>query len=420
MKKISSFFVILALPLLFAATLPAQTVQRPARTIAPAVTVPGAETKNDANKDQKAETKTDAGQEPKSEAKAEPGVPGTAAPQPAPPAVANVAPQPAAPAGAAANPNDTFKPEVKAAPAQEVTREPKQQAKPEKKAERKRQAKAEPAEDDEDDEEEGSAEECSVLAIEAKFDQVLKEAGPGSAFAEFFARDAVVVSSAIVEGRPWASGLESGVTVTFKPFSVKVSSSCDYGFVVGDWEEARNGKVLWGGQYVNVWKKVKNQWKICAHGKNMVPRGYKAEKRPALAEVVSKYEKKGRSAGPVSDAEKNFFGTLKRGGWAKVYDALADNDIIKIRQNGPTLRGKKQVFLTSVVEKGFLEGKVVRSRTSRNGDMAVVWGGAEAKGPQPYQTGSFLHVWTRDGEGEWKLGVDFLMLGGNDFKKSLL
>ncbi len=384
---------------------------------------PKQEVKPEAKPEAKAETKAEAKPSPAPQAKPEqksdpraqgPRITHRGEPKPA------VAPQ-AAPAPApAAAPAPEAKPQQPApAPA----------AKPETKQEPKPAASVED-DDDEDDEEgveEAGGEEededdnCSVLEVESKFNEMVRDAGSGPAFKAFFSKDAIVVASTIIDGQTYAEAAEAGRSITFKPFSVKVSSKCDYGYVVGDWEETRNGKTLWGGQYVNVWTKVKKEWKICIHAKNNLVYGYKAEKRPPVTETNSQFEKGGLFSGDdVTGIEKDLFGALKRGGWAKAYDAFADNDIMKIRHNGPMVRGKKQVFLKSVVESGFLEGDIARTMTAKGRDIAIVWGGAEAKGPQPYQKGTFLHIWSRDNEGSWKLAVDFLILGGNEFKKSIL
>lgn len=451
MKKNLALIVVMVLSVFLLNSLFAQEVQRRGRTAVKPVTKTEAssekkeEAKADAKPEEKKDEKSDAKQETKPEAKpdanAQPGQetkPGTQAPPPqevkpnTPPAPSQEVkpntppppPQEVKPNTPPAQPQDA-RPEAKAQqtprPASALSKPPKAEGKPEAKAEPKQVPVAVTAEkdDDEEGEDEGD-DDCSVLEVEKKFDATLKDAGMGPAFTDFFSRGAVVVSSSVMDGRPWASGLDSDVAVSFKPFAVKVSSSCDLGYVVGDWEETRKGKVVTGGQYVNVWKKVKREWKILAHAKSVIPRGYKAEKRPSFEEVNSEYERKGGSQGSVSAAEKQLFGALKQGGWAKAYDALAGEDIMKIRRNSQLMRGKKQVFLRSVVERGFLVGETMETRTSRSDDISVVWGGAEAKGPQPYQKGSFLHVWTRDGEGAWKLAVDFLMLGGNELKKSIL
>lgn len=349
--------------------------------------------------------------------------------QPAPAAAPAPEAKPQQPAPAPAPEAKPQQPAPAAAPAPEAKPQqpaPAPAAKPATKQEQKPAAAV--TDDDEDDEEdveeageEDEDDNCSVLEVESKFNEMVRDAGSGPAFKAFFSKGAIVVGSTIIDGQTYAEAAEAGRHISFKPFSVKVSSKCDYGYVVGDWVETRNGKTLWGGQYVNVWTKIKKEWKICIHAKNNLVYGYKAEKRPPVTETNSQFEKRGLFSGDdVTGIEKDLFGALKRGGWAKAYDAFADNDIMKIRHNGPMVRGKKQVFLKSVVERGFLEGDIARTMTAKGRDIAIVWGGAEAKGPQPYQKGTFLHIWNRDNEGSWKLAVDFLILGGNEFKKSIL
>jgi ketosteroid isomerase-like protein len=307
------------------------------------------------------------------------------------------------------------KPEIKPEVKPEVKPEPKIEAKTDAKPETTKpvvKAEAPPVTDTEID--------CGLLAEESKLDAKIKKTGVKEAFSEFFSRDASVVASTVIEGKAWLADIEDGKKMVFKPFSVKSSSLCDYGYVVGDWEESKGGKVLWGGQYVNVWEKVKGGWKIRLHAKSLIPRNFKMEKRAAVQEIQSDYEKEGHSLKSVSDAENGFFKMLRDSGWAKVYDAYAGEDILQIRQNSQMLKGKRQVFVKSVLERGYLTGKTVDTETAKGGDIAFVWGSAEARGPQPHQKGSFLHVWTRGDGGGWKLDVDFLMLAGVDPKKSIL
>lgn len=448
MKKNVALIVVMILSFILTSSVFAQEVQRRGRTAPKPVAKTDAssekkeETKPEAKpedkKDEKSESKQETKPDAKPEAAAQPGqevkpntppaqTPETKPNQQTPPpqeAKPNTPPPPPPPPPQETRPNTppASQPEAKPPQPAPLSKPPKPGAKPAATAEPKPVTAdaAEDKDDDGEDEDEGD-DDCSILEVEKKFDATMKDAGQGPAFTDFFSRNAIVVSSKVVDGKPWASGLDSGLAICFKPFAVRVSSSCDLGYVVGDWEETRKGKVIAGGQYVNVWKKVKREWKIIIHAKSVIPRGYKAEKRGSFEEVNSEYEKKGGSKGSVSAAEKQFFGALKQGGWAKAYDALAGDDIMKIRRNSQLMRGKKQVFLRSVVERGFLVGEAIDTKTSKSDDISVVWGSAEAKGPQPYQTGSFLHVWTRDGEGAWKLAVDFLMLGGNELmKKSIL
>ncbi|HNQ77122.1 MAG TPA: DUF4440 domain-containing protein [Acidobacteriota bacterium] len=436
MKKNLALIVVMILSFFLLNSLAAQEVKpeakpesraEPKQEVKPEATVdPNQEKKPEAMQEAKPEGKIEPAPQAKPERKTDPRAQGprtTRRGEPKPAAAPQATPAPAA------NPQQ---PAPAAAPAPEAKPQqpaPAPTAKPEVKQESNPAASANVHDDEDyeddtegaDGEEEDEDDNCSVLEIESKFNQIVREAGTGPAFKAFFSKDSIVVASTIIEGKTYAEAAEAGQSIVFRPFSVKVSSACDYGYVVGDWEETRNGKVIWGGQYVNVWKKVKKEWKIIIHAKNNLVRGYKTEKRPPVTEIGSQFEKKGLFAGnDIDEIEKELFGALKRGGWAKAYDSFADNDIMKIRHNGPMIRGKKQVFLKSVVERGFLEGNIVRTMTAKGRDIAVVWGGAEAKGPQPYQRGTFLHVWNRDNEGSWKLAVDFLILGGNEFKKSIL
>jgi ketosteroid isomerase-like protein len=352
------------------------------------------ETKTEAKAEAKTEIITDAKAEDKAGGKTEPKVETKAD--------AKTEPKTEEKAGAKADPKVEAKPATKTEPKVE----PKTITKPEAKT--KPETKT------------GIEEECDLLTQESKLDKKVKESGSKEAFNEFFSKDAVIISSKAVEGKYWAAEQEEGKTIAFKPFAVKSSSLCDYGFVVGDWEERKGSKVLWGGQYINVWKKVKNEWKLYIHAKTLIPRNFKMESQPAAEETQIDYEKKGHSSRKISIVENDFFKTLRDSGWAKTYDAFAGKEIMKIRPNCQMLRGKKQVFLKSVVERGFLTGKISEAKTAKGDDVAVVWGDAESRGAQPYQKGSFLHIWTRDDEGAWKLAVDFLMLGRAELKKSIL
>jgi ketosteroid isomerase-like protein len=310
--------------------------------------------------------------------------------------------------------------ETKAGGAPEVKAEPAPEAKPETKAGDETVAKAEPAVVPKAGAESEGETACGLLTREKLLDAKLAEAGAQSAFGEFLSDDAKIIAATVIARKTWLAGLENDKSLKMNPLIVEASSSCDLGFVVGSWDEKKGKNFTRGGNYVSVWRKTKNDWRLCLHAKSLVTQ--KPAKEAAQETAVSQLDaddlKKAKI--DVSEAEKNFFMTMKENGWAKAYDDYADENIMKLRVNGLMQKGKKGVFLKAVTERGYFEGKISKIETSKGRDLSVVWGEIEARGPQPYQKGSFLHIWVRNEAGEWKLLVDYAVLGRIEFKKSAL
>ena len=53
-----------------------------------------------------------------------------------------------------------------------------------------------------------------------------------------------------------------------------------------------------------------------------------------------------KQANDIDHIEKNIFEVIKKHCWAKVYDTMADQDIMKYRVHMPVVRGKKNIFIS--------------------------------------------------------------------------
>ncbi|MCX7830043.1 MAG: hypothetical protein N2445_03155, partial [Acidobacteria bacterium] len=93
----------------------------------------------------------------------------------------------------------------------------------------------------------------------------------------------------------------------------------------------------------------------------------------------------------------------------KIYNELGDEDIIKIRSDAVMEKGKKGIFIKSVAERGYLEGKPKKSVSSKSKDLVLFLGSAKTGGPQISAQGSFIHIWKKDSEGKYKLFLDLFI-----------
>lgn len=254
---------------------------------------------------------------------------------------------------------------------------------------------------------------CGILNEEKHFDSMSKEKGAREAFLKFLSKDSKILSFSILEGPAWAAELEKEKKTEFIPFLLKASSSCDRGFVAGDRQEKRGETVVRAGSYLNVWKKVDGLWKIVLHSKSIFPHQSQNYGEKEYSATRLEASKAGKGSKKISETVNDFFKTLKEGGWTKAYEIYADEKILKLRNNVPLQMGKSSVFVRSIVERSFLEAQTSSIETSKAEDIAFVYGEAVTEELGQSQKGTFLHIWTKTGAGEWKLLVDCLSSRGN-------
>lgn len=247
--------------------------------------------------------------------------------------------------------------------------------------------------------------EKNFFEAEGKFCETAKNNGIKEAFKNFGYKDAQIVQSSVISFREWFKGLEENRVMEFYPSQMVVSSSADFGFSVGSWKEGGEGKVLMWGNYMNVWKKVGSEWKIIIHSRMVLPPRISFKKEKSTEKIELSSERK--PAQSAQKRESEMFAVLKDYGWAKIYNEYGDENIIRMRSDALTEKGKKLIFIKSVAERGYIEGKVKKSVSSKSKDLVLFLGEAKTGGPQISAKGSFIHIWLKDSEGNYKLYVDF-------------
>lgn len=249
--------------------------------------------------------------------------------------------------------------------------------------------------------------EDNFFASEEKFCELMKNNGIKETFAIFGFKETKIVQSSSIGFKDWFDGLEEGRTMEFYPSKMVVSSSADFGFSVGAWRESKTPNIGIWGNYMNVWKKVGKEWKILIHSKTVLPPQISFKKSQSSEKIILSSERKATESATKKESE--LFALLKEYGWAKIYNEFADNDIIKIRSDAILEKGKKGIFIKSVAERGYIEGKVRISASSKSKDLVMFQGSAITGGPTITAQGSFIHIWKKDSEGTYKLFLDLFI-----------
>ena len=254
---------------------------------------------------------------------------------------------------------------------------------------------------------EKETDEDNFFASEEKFCETMKSAGIKEAFAIFGFNGTTIVQSSSINFKEWFSGLEEGRKMEFYPSKMVVSSSKDFGFSVGAWKESKDAKIGIWGNYLNVWKKVGKEWKILIHSKNVMPPQIAFKKSQNCEKIELSSERK--AANNPAKKESELFAVLKEYGWAKIYNEFADDDVIRMRSDSILEIGKKGIFIKSVAERGYIEGKSKKSVSSKSKDLVMFLGSAKTGGPTITAQGSFIHIWKKDSEGNYKLFLDLFI-----------
>jgi len=247
----------------------------------------------------------------------------------------------------------------------------------------------------------------AMVEAERKFFQTGQEKGTRAAFLEFLADDSIVFRPGPLNGKEvWSQRAETGLDLVWEPTFAAIARSGDFGYDTGPskWRAKKTDKKFSGfGHFVSIWKKQKDgSWKVAL---DCGIENGGSDAKPPLRLVVPKNAAKGAPQS-FQDAQIAFMATARLD-FTKAFRQFGAAEV-RLYRNGsfPTIGKKDGVELLGPEQAG-VAMEVMKTDMSVSADLAYMYGSYSDTRIQPAAAGHFLEVWQTDGNGTWKLALDW-------------
>jgi ketosteroid isomerase-like protein len=261
-----------------------------------------------------------------------------------------------------------------------------------------------------------------MVESERAFAKRCGEIGVRASFLEFFADSAIAFTPEPIRYKEAVKGLPPQsnpllVRLQWEPQTGGVSWSGDLGFTTGPSVRTEPDKPDRYGQFLSIWRlQPDGTWKVVAdigvstpHQSSPLGTPFKAFHRVAPSQPDRRDSSDRRLQDPL-EFDREFTELCAEEGILKGYLGRIDGGVRLHRENHDPIVGREQagLFLRSlnVVPAWTPAGGEV----SRAGDFVYSYGSYEltsrSKGSAVVEKGSYLHVWRREGSGEWRLIAD--------------
>jgi ketosteroid isomerase-like protein len=258
----------------------------------------------------------------------------------------------------------------------------------------------------------------SLVAAERAFSALSVEKGMKEAFLTFLADDGVVFRPTATNGKQaWSARENPNATLIWEPEFAGISAAGDLGWTTGPWElrlPAEAGRPPQHGHFVSVWRRLPgNPWRVVAdlgatHGppEQGVGTGFVPQAWPAPGNPNG-----GRKADPAK-LDRGLSKATRSRGIAGALASRARPDVRFNRDGAFPHVGIEAARAALDTLAGVLRYTPQGSGLASSRDVGYTYGIAERFAPAsakaPADTNVYLHVWSRDAGGRWRLAVAVL------------
>ena len=258
----------------------------------------------------------------------------------------------------------------------------------------------------------------SLVETERSFAKRCGEVGIRASFLEFFADDAIAFTPQPVRYKEAVKNLPApdphAVRLEWEPRTGDISASSDLGFTTGP-SVRTNAKEpdqpRRYGQFLSVWKKQSDgSWKVAADIGVSAP-----EEISPLGTPFTGFHEVAATTGVSSDKnrdplerDRELSGLCASKGLLEGYCSRASEEVRLLREDHKAIVGATEARLFLAKEVSTASWSPTAGEISRAGDLCYAYGSYELKlNPGGnVETGYYLHIWKRDGHGDWKLVSD--------------
>ena len=232
-------------------------------------------------------------------------------------------------------------------------------------------------------------------------------------FAKYFADDGIGFGPHPERTRekllksPPATGLRK-LIFNWAPMFGDISAAGDLGYTTGPvlyTPQGPDAKPPFHGMYFSVWQKqADGSWRVVIDMGVGTPNAVASiDTKFVAANNVSRKASSGKFD-PVDYRllDQKFWSSIARTSPTKAYNSRLDDEF-RIHREGflPITDRTGIVAIARQTKFEFIDGKIASSN-----DLAFTYGKYETVNHVPEETGYYVHVWRRNGAGEWKLLAD--------------
>jgi ketosteroid isomerase-like protein len=186
-----------------------------------------------------------------------------------------------------------------------------------------------------------------------------------------------------------------------------ISAAGDLGYTTGPvlfMPQGPDAKPPFHGIYFSVWQKqADGSWKVAVDMGVSTPSAVAAiDTKFTAAEQVKHSESEKTDRSDYRKLDGLFWSSIARTGPSRSYNSRLDKEF-RIHRNGmmPITDRKDLVSGITQTKFEFIDGKIASSN-----DLAFTYGKYSTVNVPNEETGYYVHVWRRNGAGEWKLVAD--------------
>jgi ketosteroid isomerase-like protein len=256
----------------------------------------------------------------------------------------------------------------------------------------------------------------AMIDTEREFARTARVKGIRDAFLEFFAEDSIVVGA---EPRSAKDGLRKRPP---QPFSIQelvweprvgdIAASGELGWLSGPSTFVNHSNADPDpryGNYLSIWRKQPDgTWRVFIDMGTNTPEPVAFAPGFVRVASASRFAAAGDLRNPelaLADADRALNDDASSRGLSAAYAARLLADARLQREGAQPIVGREAIALWLASHPSPFSGRTCRGESARSGDLGYTFGSYRLSGDTS-QDGSYLRVWSRDGDGRWWLVVD--------------
>jgi ketosteroid isomerase-like protein len=254
--------------------------------------------------------------------------------------------------------------------------------------------------------------EAEVAGAERAFAEAAAREGIRDAFVRFASDSAVAFRPEPASAKAlWTARGRIAGRLSWYPTYVRVARSGDVGFTTGPYESRDSTGALQGtGSYFTVWRREPQGWRwVMDLGAHHDPFATPPEPwRPSAVRAAAPSARMANAdaARSLLAADSAFAARAEAAGLAAALREMAHPEMRLMRQGAfPRVGLAASVAAAEADSARRYSAEPARGYASAAGDLGWTWGEYRLVHPGAgrRETGHYVHVWSRDGDGPWRL-----------------
>lgn len=258
----------------------------------------------------------------------------------------------------------------------------------------------------------------ALANVERRFAQAARDKGWRAAFLEYFAEDSIALAPDPVPARDRVGSRPvrpfSEEELIWEPKAGDIAASGEIGWLTGPStfvDRTVAQPTPNHGNYLSIWKKQKDgEWKVYIDIGTNVPSAVPFPTWFTHVTAVPRFNgpaDASRSTASLLDADRELNAALKTADAANAYVArLVEHGRLHRAGTTPAVSvGADAVRRWFAANTGTLGASSSAGESAASGDLGYVYGKYDMSGAAP-QHGAYVRIWSRDGDGRWKIAAD--------------